>query len=159
PRNSCCGRWIPSATLPPERGCHTGRQPLFQDPEMPIHKILVVDDSKTELHHLSDILGRHGYTVRIEQHGVIGISADQQPGVATIAELADLMVDEGTYTLYVNPIYSDAYIQTLKTEIQSKTGNEVHVLKLYLMLGPTDDMDYITQMEQNLENLKKGLVG
>lgn len=103
--------------------------------------------------------GYLAHRYEFEQHGVIGVSADQQPGASTIAELADLMMDEGTYTLYVNPIYSDAYIQTLKTEIQSKTGNAVHILKLYLMLGPTDGMDYFAQMEQNLENLKIGLVG
>ena len=31
---------------------------------MPIQKILLVDDSKTELHHLSDLLGKSGFTVR-----------------------------------------------------------------------------------------------
>ena len=36
---------------------------------MPIHKILVVDDSNTELHHLSDILGKRGYTVRTAENG------------------------------------------------------------------------------------------
>ena len=36
---------------------------------MSIHKILVVDDSKTELHHLSDVLGRRGYTVRTAENG------------------------------------------------------------------------------------------
>ena len=36
---------------------------------MPIHKILVVDDSKTELHHLSDILGKRGFTVRTAENG------------------------------------------------------------------------------------------
>ena len=36
---------------------------------MPIQKILVVDDSKTELHHLSDLLGRRGYTVRTAENG------------------------------------------------------------------------------------------
>ena len=36
---------------------------------MPVHKILVVDDSKTELHHLSDILGKRGYTVRTAENG------------------------------------------------------------------------------------------
>ena len=36
---------------------------------MPIHKILVVDDSKTELHHLSEILGRRGYAVRTAENG------------------------------------------------------------------------------------------
>ncbi|HEY9064585.1 MAG TPA: response regulator [Burkholderiaceae bacterium] len=36
---------------------------------MAIHKILLVDDSKTELHHLSDVLGKHGYSVRTAENG------------------------------------------------------------------------------------------
>lgn len=36
---------------------------------MPIHKILVVDDSKTELYHLSDVLGKRGYQVRTAENG------------------------------------------------------------------------------------------
>jgi twitching motility two-component system response regulator PilH len=36
---------------------------------MPIHKILVVDDSKTELHHLTGILGKRGYSVRTAENG------------------------------------------------------------------------------------------
>ncbi len=36
---------------------------------MSIQKILLVDDSKTELHHLSDVLGRHGYSVRTAENG------------------------------------------------------------------------------------------
>ncbi len=36
---------------------------------MPIRRILVVDDSKTELHHLSDVLGKRGYDVRTAHNG------------------------------------------------------------------------------------------
>ncbi len=36
---------------------------------MPIHKILVVDDSKTELHHLSSLLSKRGYAVRTAENG------------------------------------------------------------------------------------------
>ncbi len=36
---------------------------------MAIHKVLVVDDSKTELHHLSDILGKNGFAVRTAENG------------------------------------------------------------------------------------------
>jgi len=36
---------------------------------MAIHKILVVDDSKTELHHLSEILTKRGYAVRTAESG------------------------------------------------------------------------------------------
>ena len=36
---------------------------------MAIHKILVVDDSKTELYHLSEMLGKRGYQVRTAENG------------------------------------------------------------------------------------------
>ena len=36
---------------------------------MPIKKILLVDDSKTELHHLTDLLGKRGYAVRTAENG------------------------------------------------------------------------------------------
>jgi twitching motility two-component system response regulator PilH len=36
---------------------------------MAIQKILLVDDSKTELHHLSEILGKRGYQVRTAENG------------------------------------------------------------------------------------------
>jgi twitching motility two-component system response regulator PilH len=36
---------------------------------MPIQKILIVDDSKTELHHLSDVLGKRGFSVRTAENG------------------------------------------------------------------------------------------
>jgi twitching motility two-component system response regulator PilH len=36
---------------------------------MSIHKILLVDDSKTELHHLSELLTKRGYSVRTAANG------------------------------------------------------------------------------------------
>ena len=36
---------------------------------MSIQKILLVDDSKTELHHLSELLGKRGYQVRTAENG------------------------------------------------------------------------------------------
>jgi twitching motility two-component system response regulator PilH len=36
---------------------------------MSIRKILLVDDSKTELHYLSDVLTRRGYQVRTAENG------------------------------------------------------------------------------------------
>ena len=36
---------------------------------MPIQKILLVDDSKTELHHLTDVLTKRGYAVRTAENG------------------------------------------------------------------------------------------
>ena len=36
---------------------------------MAIKNILLVDDSKTELHHLSELLAKRGYTVRTAENG------------------------------------------------------------------------------------------
>ncbi|AKJ27766.1 response regulator [Caldimonas brevitalea] len=36
---------------------------------MPVKKILLVDDSKTELHHLSELLTKKGYSVRTAENG------------------------------------------------------------------------------------------
>ena len=36
---------------------------------MPVHKILIVDDSKTELHHLSEVLSKRGFSVRTAENG------------------------------------------------------------------------------------------
>jgi twitching motility two-component system response regulator PilH len=36
---------------------------------MTVKNILVVDDSKTELHHLTDLLTKRGYTVRTAENG------------------------------------------------------------------------------------------
>jgi hypothetical protein len=41
--------------------------------------------------------------------------------------------------------------------LESKTGETVHMFNLYVMLGPLDNLDYIEQLEKNLENLKIGL--
>ena len=36
---------------------------------MTIRKILLVDDSKTELHFMSDLLGKRGYAIRTAENG------------------------------------------------------------------------------------------
>ena len=36
---------------------------------MPIQKILLVDDSKTELHYMSELLGKSGFSVRTAENG------------------------------------------------------------------------------------------
>lgn len=99
------------------------------------------------------LASRYGF----EQHGVIGISADEQPSASAYANLVDLMIDHETYVVYVNPVYSDESAQTLKNELERLSGHDVQILELYLMLGKMDGLDYFGQQEQNLENLKVGL--
>jgi twitching motility two-component system response regulator PilH len=49
---------------------HRGRRAALaaKDENMTIQKILLVDDSKTELHYLSDLLGKRGYAVRTAEN-------------------------------------------------------------------------------------------
>jgi zinc transport system substrate-binding protein len=93
----------------------------------------------------------------LEQQGLIGLSADEQPSTSKIAEIIDLMITDNSYVIYVDPIYSTEYAQTLKTELITKTGKNVEILQLYLILGPLDRLDYMEQLETNLNNLKEGL--
>ena len=95
----------------------------------------------------------------LEQSGVIGLSADEQPSTAKIIEIVEAMVEENSYVIYVDPVYSTEYAETLQAELSSRTGEPVEILSLYLMLGPLDDLDYVGQLEANLHNLVQGLVG
>jgi twitching motility two-component system response regulator PilH len=47
---------------------HAQRRRL-KDEDMTIQKILLVDDSKTELHFLSELLSKRGYSVRTAENG------------------------------------------------------------------------------------------
>ena len=45
---------------------------------MSIRKILIVDDSRTELYFLSDLLNKNGYVVRTAEHGEQALAAIAQ---------------------------------------------------------------------------------
>ena len=91
------------------------------------------------------------------QHGVIGISADEQPSASTYTNLIELMIEHETYVIYVDPVYSQDYGQTLKSELERLSGQDVQILKLYFMLGEIDGLDYFDQQTKNLDHLKIGL--
>jgi len=96
---------------------------------------------------------RYGF----KQHGVIGISADEQPSASVYANLVEMMIEHETYVVYVDPVYTAESAQTLKNELKRLSGQNVQILKLYFMLGTIDGLDYFGQQEKNLENLKMGL--
>ena len=96
---------------------------------------------------------RYGFN----QYGVIGISADEQPSASTYENLVELMLEHETYVVYVDPVYSDEYAQTVRNELKRLSGQDVQILKLYVLLGSIDGLDYFGQQEKNLENLKIGL--
>ncbi len=102
----------------------------------------------------------YGYLSRdygFHQHGVIGISGDEQPSVAALADLVDLMREEGIDTVFVDPVFSQDYARTLEEELEDRTGSPVSVERLYFALGEVDGMDYLDQIGANLGALSRGL--
>jgi len=101
--------------------------------------------------------GYYAHRYGFEQHGVIGLSADEQPSAQAISALADSMVEHGIDTIFVDPVYSTEYADTLKAEVEGQTGQPVRILKLYMMTGELDGLDYFGQQQANLEALAAGL--
>jgi zinc transport system substrate-binding protein len=92
-----------------------------------------------------------------EQHGIVGLSADESPSTTTIASLVELMVEYDIYYVFVDPLYRDDYAITLRDSLEEQSDRTVDVLPLYLLVGEVDGLDYIDQMEENLHNLAVGL--
>jgi zinc transport system substrate-binding protein len=117
----------------------------------------LANTSKDSIFVSHEAFGYLGDRYGFEQHGVIGLSADEQPSAAAIAALVSEMEEHQIYVVYVDPVYSTKYAQTIQSEVETQTGQSVTMLELYLMLGPSGDMDYLAQMQTNLANLKTGL--
>ena len=101
--------------------------------------------------------GYLAYRYGFEHYGVIGLSADEQPSASAIAELVGLMLEHEIFVVYVDPMYSDKYAETLKATLEDETSQTVQILSLYFMLGSIDNLDYFEQQESNLASLKTGL--
>ncbi len=117
----------------------------------------LADKKKTDIFVAHSAFGYLGHRYGFEQHGIIGISADEQPSATAYANLVDLMIKYQIYVVYVNPVYSDESAQTLRNELERLTEHDVQILRLYVMLGNIEGLDYFGQQEKNLENLKIGL--
>lgn len=113
--------------------------------------------TKTSIFVTHDAFGYIARRYGFEQQSIVGLSADAQPGTETLIQIILQMQQTDTYTIYIEPGYSDAYVQTVRAELHTKTGRQVEVLTLYHMNGDQDGLDYLAQMGNNLENLRMGL--
>jgi len=96
------------------------------------------------------LASRYGFV----DHAAIGISADAQPSTQDMARLAQLVTDLGLHYVFVEPIFSDVYMDTIAQE----TGAQILVLDgIHGRTGIHAHMDYFQIMEENLRNLKRGL--
>ncbi len=80
---------------------------------MPIQKILLVDDSKTELHVLSDLLTKKGYKVRTAENGEEALKRLQEEKTDMI--LMDVVMPgqngfQLTRAISRDPLYADVPI-------------------------------------------------
>lgn len=96
---------------------------------------------------------RYGFN----QKGIIGIYAEEQPSVSTLKALVASMIEHEVYVVYYDPTWTDKWAKTMKSSVESLSGHSVQMLKLYLLVGDVDGLDFLEQMEANLDSLKIGL--
>ncbi|MGC8912360.1 MAG: metal ABC transporter solute-binding protein, Zn/Mn family [Thermoplasmata archaeon] len=93
---------------------------------------------------------RYGFNV----HAAVGITADKEPSPADLANLSALIRALGLRYVYVEPGFSDRYMQTLANE----TGAQILILDaVHGRTGVHANMDYFQIMYENLKNLRIGL--
>jgi zinc transport system substrate-binding protein len=93
---------------------------------------------------------RYGFVA----HAAIGISADAQPSTQDMARLVQLIRGLNLHYVFVEPIFSDVYMDTIAQE----TNAQILVLDgIHGRTGVHAHMDYFQIMEENLRNLQIGL--
>ena len=95
-----------------------------------------------------------GYLERYGLHfeGIAGLSPDAEPTPAVLAELEDLIADEGITTVFSERLASPAMAEGLASD----TGVETAVLDPIEGPGEGDDAsDYLALMQQNLAALQR----
>jgi zinc transport system substrate-binding protein len=95
-----------------------------------------------------------GYLARYGLHlePINGLSPDAEPNPATLAELAEVIEDEGVTTVFSERLASPALAETLASDLDVRTG----VLDpLEGLARDTADEDYLSLMRQNLRALEE----
>jgi zinc transport system substrate-binding protein len=93
---------------------------------------------------------RYGFNA----HAAIGISADAQPSTQDMARLVQLVENLDLHYVFVEPIFSDVYMNTIAEE----TNSQILILDgIHGRTGVHAGMDYFQIMEDNLKNLEIGL--
>jgi len=95
-----------------------------------------------------------GYLSRYGLHfePINGLSPDAEPTPATLAELADVIEDEGVTTVFSERLASPAMAETLASDLDVETG----VLDpIEGLTDETADQDYLSLMQENLRALQE----
>lgn len=103
-----------------------------------------------------DAFGRLAGRYDLTQEPIAGISPDQEPDPARLAELADVVARDGTTTVFTETLVSTDVADTLAREANVETA----VLDPLEGLTEEDQRagaDYVTVMQDNLEQLRTAL--
>ena len=98
--------------------------------------------------------GAYGYLCDdfgMEQIALEGISGDSDPSPAQMAKIVDEIKAEGAKCIFYDPLEGDK----MANAVAKEAG--IEALPLYTFEGDSEDRDYITIMQTNLEQLKKSL--
>lgn len=98
--------------------------------------------------------GAYGYLCAdygMEQVSLEGIAGESDPSPAQMAQFVDEIKESGAKAVFYDPLEGD----TLAKATAKEAG--VEALELYTFEGDSEGRDYVTIMELNWEQLKKGL--
>lgn len=88
----------------------------------------------------------------LEQIGIAGLDPGNEPSPAQIADISDLVREDGITTVFTEELVSPAVAQTVADE----SGAQVATLDPIEGLGDdTEDQTYLSLMRQNLDALKE----
>lgn len=85
----------------------------------------------------------------MEQVAIEGISGDSDPSPAQMAKIVDEIKAEGAKCIFYDPLEGDKIAKAVAKEAG------IEALELYTFEGDSENRDYITIMQINLEQLKK----
>jgi zinc transport system substrate-binding protein len=89
----------------------------------------------------------------LSQMGIAGISPNNEPNAAQLAEVADFVDDQGVSTIYVGSSVDPGAADV----VASETGAALSVLDPLETVADGDDtLDYFTVMRANLQSLQSG---
>ena len=101
-----------------------------------------------------EAFGRMAARYGLRQEGITGLSPDAEPDPRRLAELVDLVKQEGVATIFTEDLVSPELAQTLSRE----TGATTEVLSpLEVLTRDTPGADYFTVMRDNLAKLRAAL--
>ena len=100
-----------------------------------------------------DAFGYFADRYGLEVHGISGLSPSQEPEPAQLAEIAELVADEGVTTVYTETLVDPAVADTVAAEAGVRTA----------VLDPVEGLteasegeDYLAVMRANLATLREG---